>query len=142
MSAPTKQTRADMYERDHDQCALCGRRDTLTHQHRRAVGMGGSKIRPTITDSITLCFDCNGRAERDLQTKALAYGVKVRKWVKDPAAVPVLYPFIWGWARLTEGGQAVPIHADEAAQMMREVYGEEWDQWMAEMQPSALPGLP
>lgn len=139
MSAPTPKVRSTMYERDHDQCALCGSRDNLSHQHRRAVGMGGSKIRPTITDSITLCLSCNGRAEGDLQTKALAYGIKVRKWVKDPSLVPVLYPFIWGWARLTEGGHAEPIHADEAARMMREIYGEEWDQWMSQVQ--SLPGI-
>jgi hypothetical protein len=137
MTGPTPKTRAGMYRRDHDQCALCGRRDALTHGHRRAVGMGGSKIRPSIVDSITLCSDCNDRAERDLQIKALAYGVKVRKWVKDPAAVPVLYPFIWGWARLTEGGVAVPISADQAAEMMRAVYGDEWDSWMKEIRAYA-----
>ena len=137
MTGPTPKTRAGMYARDHEQCALCGKHDRLTHGHRRAVGMGGSKIRPSIVDSITLCGDCNDRAERDLQTKALAYGVKVRKWVKDPAAVPVLYPFIWGWARLTEDGQAVPISHEEAERMMREVYGDEWDGWMQEIRAHA-----
>lgn len=142
MSAPTPKVRRDMYERDHEQCAMCGRRDELSHQHRQAVGMGGSKIRPSIVESLTLCMDCNGRCERDLQTKALAYGVKVRKWVKDAGLVPVLYPFIWGWARLTPGGEAIPIHADEAAQMMRDVYGEEWDQWMAEVRGQSRIGQP
>lgn len=133
MTGPTKTTRADMYERDHNQCAMCGRHDTLTHGHRRAVGMGGSKMKPSITDSITLCFDCNGRCERDLQLKALVYGTKVRRYVKDPALVPVLYPFIWGWARLTEDGRAEPLSAEEAAEMMRDVYGAQWDQWRAEI---------
>lgn len=137
MTGPTPAVRAGMYDRDHNQCAMCGRRDSLSHGHRRGVGMGGSKIRPSIDDSITLCMSCNERVERDLQIKALAYGVKVRRWVKDPGAVPVLYPFIWGWARLTSGGQAVPIHAEEAAQMMRDVYGEEWDSWMQQI--DALP---
>lgn len=133
MSAPTPAVRATMYDRDHNQCALCGRHDQLSHQHRRAVGMGGSKTPPSITDSVTLCLDCNGRCESDLQTKALVYGVKVRRWVKDPAMVPVLFPFIWGWARLTPGGHAEPIHAVEAARMMRKIYGDEWDQWRAEI---------
>lgn len=131
MTGPTPKTRAGMYERDHEQCALCGKRGDLTHGHRRAVGMGGSKIRPSITDSVTLCASCNERAERDLQTKALAYGAKVKKWVKDPALVPVLFPFIWGWARLTEDGKTVPISVETAAEMMRAVYGDEWDRWMA-----------
>lgn len=133
MTGPTPKTRKDMYTRDHEQCAMCGRRDTLTHGHRRAVGMGGSKIKPSITDSITLCLDCNVRCERDLQTRALVYGTKVRRHVKDPALVPVLFPFIWGWARLTEDGKAVPIHADEAAEMMRDVYGAQWDEWRAQI---------
>ncbi|QAB18709.1 hypothetical protein Leucomu_13025 [Leucobacter muris] len=129
MTAPTKATRQDMYERDLDRCAACGRTDRLTHQHRRAVGMGGSKTPPSITDSLTLCFECNWRAEHDLQTFALIYGWKVRRWVQDPSAVPVFYAHSIGWARLTDGGAALPIHADEAAEMMREVYGEEWDEW-------------
>lgn len=133
MSGPTPKVRGDMYERDHEQCVMCGRREGLSHGHRRAVGMGGSKIRPSITDSVTLCLDCNGRAERDLQTKALAYGVKVKRWVKDPALVPVLYPFIWGWALLTEDGKSLPISAETAAEMMREVYGAQWDEWMNEI---------
>lgn len=133
MSAPTTKVRSQMYDRDHNQCGMCGRRDMLTHQHRRAVGMGGSKIKPSITDSVTLCLDCNERCERDLQVKALAYGVKVRKWVVGPSRVPILYPFIWGWARLTESGEALPIHAVEAAEMMRDVYGDEWDEWRAEI---------
>lgn len=133
MTAPTPAVRADMYRRDHDQCAMCGRHDMLTHQHRQATGMGGSKERPSITASLTLCAECNDRCERDLQIKALVYGVKVRRWVKDPAMVPVLYPFIWGWARLTEDGKAEPITGEQAAEMMRDVYGEEWDEWRAQI---------
>lgn len=140
MSGPTPATRAGMYRRDHDQCVMCTARYTLTHGHRRAAGMGGSKIRPSITDSVTLCAECNGRCERDLQTRALWYGTKVRKWVKDPAMVPMYYPFLFGWARLTEGGEAVPISAQEAARMMRAVYGEEWDRWMEEIGASVPEG--
>ncbi|KKI16395.1 MULTISPECIES: hypothetical protein [unclassified Leucobacter] len=125
-------TWADTKDRDNDQCARCSTRYSLTHQHRRAVGMGGSPTPPSIVDSLTLCFDCNGRCERDLQTIALAYGWKVRRWVGDPGRVPVFYPHLHGWARLTKGGEALRIHATEAAQMMREVYGPEWDQWCAE----------
>lgn len=139
VTAPTRSVRADMYERDLNQCPVCGRRDSLTHGHRRAVGMGGSKKRPSITDSLTLCLSHNERVERDLQIAALFFGWKVRRWVKDPGQVPVFYPLTIGWARLTEGGAALPIHADEAAQMMRDVYGEEWESWRQEAE-SARPG--
>lgn len=128
-------------DRDVDQCVATGRTDALTQQHRRAVGMGGSKIRPMITDLLTLTAEINDRCERDLQTMALAYGWKVRRWVKDPAAVPVFYPCRFGWARLTIGGEALPIHADEAAQMMRDVYGDDWDRWMDEIECETPNGL-
>lgn len=141
MSAPTPAVRRDMYERDGDQCVATGRRDNLTHQHRRATGMGGSKVRPSITDSLTLTKEINDRCERDLQTMALAYGWKVRRWVKDPADVPVFYPCRFGWARLTIGGEALPIHPAEAAQMMRDVYGDDWDRWMDEIKHETPNGL-
>lgn len=124
---------ADVKERDLEQCAACGARDGLSHQHRRAVGMGGSKAAPTFEDSLTLCIDCNGRCERDLQTRALAQGWKVRRWVQDPSLVPVLFPLTYGWARLTKAGLALPISAAEAAAMMRDVYGTQWDAWCAEV---------
>ena len=119
----------DTKERDGDRCARCGTAFNLTHQHRQAVGMGGSKIAPMITESLTLCGDCNVRCERDLQTMALVYGWKVRRFVSDAGLVPVFFPHRQGWARLTKGGEALPIHATEAAEMMRAVYGEDWDRW-------------
>lgn len=130
---PTASRWADIKERDLEQCAMCGTEYSLTHQHRRAVGMGGSKIPPTVEDSLTLCYDDNRDAEGHLQINALVFGWKVRKWVKDPSLVPVCYPHSIGWARLTTGGHVEPIHAMEAEQMMREVYGEEWDRWCDEI---------
>lgn len=123
----------DLKDRDHNQCARCATRYNLSHQHRRAVGMGGSKVAPTFEDSLVLCLDCNVRCERDLQTLALVYGWKVRRYVADPSRVPVFYPHLWGWARLTAGGEALGIHATEAAEMMHDVYGDEWDEWTAEV---------
>lgn len=130
---PTAAMWADIKERDLEQCAMCGTDQDLTHQHRRAVGMGGSKIRPTFEDSLVLCYGDNRDAEGHLQLNALVFGWKVRKWVTDPSRVPVCYPHSIGWARLTVGGHAEPIHADEAAEMMRDVYGEEWDKWCDEI---------
>ncbi|PRI11908.1 hypothetical protein [Leucobacter massiliensis] len=129
----TTSTWRDTKERDGDRCAACGARVGLTHQHRRAVGMGGSKTPPSIEDSLALCGDCNGRCESDLQKYALVFGWKVRRWVKDPSRVPAFYPHLWGWARLTPAGAALPIHAAEAAAMMRDVYGEEWNAWCKEV---------
>ncbi|GAB2567291.1 hypothetical protein [Leucobacter ruminantium] len=133
MTRPTAKVRSQMYARDKHRCAATGRSDALTHQHRRAVGMGGSKIRPSITDSLTLSAEINERCERDLQVMALAYGWKVRKWVKDPSSVPVYYRWQRGWAVLLETGDAMRITPEEAAEMMRDIYGDDWDRWMSEI---------
>lgn len=133
MTQPTAKVRVMMLQRDGYRCAATGRTDSLTHQHRRASGMGGSKVRPSITDSLTLSAEINDRCERDLQTMALAYGWKVRRWVKDPALVPVFYRWTIGWARLTDEGFVEVISSAEAAEMMRRVYGKQWDQWMEEI---------
>ncbi|WP_449278024.1 hypothetical protein [Leucobacter sp. GX24907] len=138
---PTATMWADIKERDGDQCAATGARVMLTHQHRRSVGMGGSKTRPTFEDSLTLSAEINDRCERDLQIMALAYGWKVRRWVKDPGAVPVFYPTRFGWARLTPGGEAIPITPLDAARMMRDVYGDQWDEWMNEIDCETPNGL-
>lgn len=126
---PTAQVWRDTKARDREQCARCGTRYGLSHQHRRAVGMGGSKIPPLIEDSLVLCLGCNVRCEADLQMLALVFGWKVRRWVGDPALAPVFYPHFGGWKRLTESGEAINISATEAEEMMRALYGPQWDEW-------------
>ncbi|WP_292727147.1 hypothetical protein [Microbacterium sp. UBA837] len=130
MSKPTTAVRDSTYERDMHRCVSCGVMVALSFQHRRAVGNGGSKIRPTCEDGLTLCVLCNNRAEHVLQARALYFGWKVRRWVKDPSRVPVYYPHEFGWFRLV-GTRREKITAGAAHEMMRDVYGDEHETWRA-----------
>jgi hypothetical protein len=132
MTAPTPAVRALMMRRDGGQCVRCAIRHDLEAQHRQAVGMGGSKVRPTLDAILTLCSNCNSRAESDYQIPSLAFGWKVRRWVVEPVRVPVKYLWLGGWHALTSEGLRVPITEAEAAVRMRAVYGDEWDEWMKE----------
>lgn len=127
MTAPTTQTRTDVYVRDGYRCAICGATEGLSFQHRRAVGMGGSKNLPTTVDGLTLCVTCNNACEAELQGVALANGWKVRRWA-NPERVPVFYPHEGFWFRL-EGIRRVRISSAVAMEMGCSVYGDEWMQW-------------
>ena len=131
MSAPTKQTRQDVYLRDGYRCVMCGTTAPLTFQHRRAVGIRGSKgILPPPVDGLTLCAVCNQECEASMQDSALAHGWKVRSWVKSPERVPVFYPGELAWFRL-EGTRRVRISSAVAMEMGCAVYGDEWMKWRA-----------
>lgn len=133
MSAPTAATRRAVAERDQHRCLLCGTLDGLTFQHRRAVGMGGSKVQPSPVDGCVLCAVCNELIERDAQwmVVALARGIKVRKWVTSPDRVPIYVIGDLRWYRL-EGVLRIPISAAVAYEYMRAMYGREWDEWLRE----------
>lgn len=125
MAKPTPIVRAGVYTRDGKRCVSCSAREVpLEFQHRRAVGMGGSKAQPNYDDGLTACSRCNSRYEGDLQRAALKYGWKVPRWVMHPGMVPVWYVNERTWYRLTRLGTRVPIDGPEAARMMYEVYGE------------------
>jgi hypothetical protein len=128
VSAPTETVRAAVYRRDGSQCVACLAAQ-LTFQHRRAVGMGGSKIRPGAVDGLTLCLVCNEACEAEMQTLALANGWKAKKWT-DPTKVPVFYPHEFQWYRL-EGVERFPIPAAAALDMMHAVYGDDYFDWRA-----------
>ena len=128
MTAPTTQTRKTVYLRDGYRCVICGAIEALSFQHRRAVGMGGSRNLPTAVDGLTLCIDCNNRCERDLQALALANGWKVRRWVGSPERVPVYFPAEFQWYRL-DGTRRVKIASQVAMEMGCSVYGQEWVDW-------------
>ncbi|GAT73581.1 hypothetical protein MHM582_2075 [Microbacterium sp. HM58-2] len=130
MTAPTEATRRSVYLRDGYRCASCAAVDGLSFQHRRAVGMGGSKNVPAPVDGLTLCILCNEACEHALQDQALAYGWKVRRWVTSPDRVPVYFPHEFAWYRL-EGMNRVRISAAVAMEMGCAVYGDEWMKWRA-----------
>ena len=127
MSAPTPETRMAVYTRDGRRCVACHAADGLTFQHRRAVGMGGSKLRPDAADGLTLCGTCNEACEGRMQTLALAHGWKVRRWA-DPTLVPAYYPHEFQWFRF-DGVDRHPITAIVALDMMHAVYGDEYMKW-------------
>jgi hypothetical protein len=125
VSAPTAKVRAQMLDRDGRHCVVCPATAALEAQHRRAVGMGGSNVRPGITDLLTACSTHNAAFEAGMQGTALLNGWKVRRWVQDPGRVPVFYEFE-GWHVLALDGTRRRITADLAEVMMREVYGLAW----------------
>lgn len=127
MSAPTAATRDAVYQRDGRRCAACGML-VLTFQHRRAVGMGGSKNVPSPVDGLSLCATCNAGCEGVIQAQALRFGWKVRRWVTNPERVPVFYPREMSWYRL-EGVRRVRISHTVAMEMGCSVYGAEWLAW-------------
>lgn len=129
MADPTPVVRAVTYERDKERCVSCGGR-SLQYQHRAVVGMGGSKVRPKLQEGLTTCAFCNPWYEGDLQAKALACGWKVRGWVRDCTEVPVFYAPELSWFRLTSDGRRFLITPVEAALMMHDVYGAEYDEWV------------
>lgn len=124
---PSKDLRAGIYARDGNMCIRCGTSYGLSFQHRRATGMGGSKIPLTFADGITACLPCNQRFESDLQQEALAYGWKVPRWVNDASKVPVCY--LHGgkrkqWARLVVKGASLKlVHSDLVVKDFMEVFG-------------------
>lgn len=95
--------------------------------------MGGVRVKVPVEALCLLCTDHNGRAESDLQARALARGWKVRRWVVEQgraAEVPVRYALA-GWMQLTSDGRRVSITRALAVEMLHAVYGDEWDEWEA-----------
>lgn len=132
MSDPTPVVRAVTYERDEHRCASCGATTHLQYQHRLAVGMGGSKIRPRYEEGLTSCAICNPRYESDLQMLALRYGWKVKKVkraIEHPEDVPVFYRQERIWCVLTTRGTRRRVSERVALVMMREVYGDGYSEW-------------
>jgi hypothetical protein len=114
---PTNRVRQGTYKRDHHQCVACGSTLALEYQHRRAVGMGGTKQRPGFPDGVTACTFCNARFEADLQSLALSRGWKVRRNNPLPNhLVPVFYTFEQEWFLLTADGDRAPLDATGLAE--------------------------
>lgn len=129
MSAPTERVRLDVYTRDRYRCASCGARQGLSYQHRAAVGMGGSRLLPTVVGGLTLCVPCNVACEGHLQASALTFGWKIRRW-QDATRVPVFSFPEMTWFRL-EGLERCEISPEIAIEMMCAAHGDEWLSWWA-----------
>lgn len=131
MSAPTPVVWAVVKERDEQRCVSCGARVGLQFQHRQATGMGGSKRRPLYHEGLTSCGVCNADYEGSRHREALALGWKVARWVSRPEDVPVFYPLERTWFVLSTRGTRLRINDVEAIAMMRDVYGDQYDEWAA-----------
>lgn len=138
MAKPTDEVRAQTYRREHFRCIRCGRA-SVTFQHRQSDGMGGLLARPTVVDGITACLWCNEGFEAAGQMEALAYGWKVRRWVRDAGRVPVFNRPLRLWAWLTAGGGVEVLQVRDAHEAMRSVYGAEWDRWVHALEARGEP---
>lgn len=127
MSAPTATVRRQMLTRDGSRCIRCGVGIYLEAQHRQAVGMGGSKHRPSIVEVVTACSECNARFESDLQQAALRFGWKVRGWVAEPGLVPVFEAWSGWWFLLLSDASRVCITRGQARELMQRTYGPAYD---------------
>lgn len=131
MTAPSALVRAAVQRRDGGVCVVCHTTHELTFQHRRAVGMGGSKFRPGAADGLTACLTHNQAFEADLQSLAKAYGWKAERWT-DPTQIPVYYPHEFQWFRF-EGEERFPIVSAVALDLMHAAYGDRYFLWRTEV---------
>lgn len=127
MSEPTRPVRLAMLTRDDNRCMMCGSHRNVEAGHRQATGMGGRLRRPSLVELVSQCSFCNESVEGSKQRWALRHGVKVRRWVKDPALVPVWYGLEGSWFVLRLDGLRVPTTMAAAARMMTAVYGPDWE---------------
>lgn len=106
MSSVPKALLAALDRRDGHVCAYSGlESDTLVPHHRANRGMGGGKHE--IANLVWLDSIINGRVEHDLQTEALARGVKISKYA-DPATAPIMHS-VHGLVYLTNDGGVVAV---------------------------------
>lgn len=126
MPSFTKKQVEALRERDGNVCLWHGY-DTgrLIPQHRIGRGMGGSRRLNTLENAVLLDSLTNGQLECDAEMARLATarGIKVPRWVNDPARVPVFDAHTWQWWRLA-GDTREPITGPQAMDMMFAVYGD------------------
>lgn len=119
MAAPTPKMRALIYKRDGGRCVSCGSTAGLTVQHRKTVGMGGTKTLPTVQELVTACLPCNQGFEAELQTKALEHGWKLRRFA-NPAEVPVYYAWAHSWYLLKDNGLLKAVDRESGKTLTKE----------------------
>ena len=137
MADPTAADRQAVYTRDVFRCVRCGGEQLLTVQHRAAVGMGGTKVRPSATELLTACLTCNEAFEHALQNVALLHGWKVPRWLQEKGKregvdlvgdVPVYYAPERIWCVLILNAR-MHITEEQALATMRDIYGPQYDEW-------------
>lgn len=120
-----------VFARDGLACLACGSPHALEFQHRQATGMGGTSKPVSPAGGIVLCSLCNERTEADMQTDALRFGWKVRRWIDRPTRVPVYSLIDRTWWHLDDHGSRERLDDYEAEHLMRLAYGPEWDDMQA-----------
>jgi len=90
--------------RDNGRCLLCGATEPLDVHHRRARGMGGTRVRDRLANVATLCRRCHDRIEaHPEQARALGYRLDAGD---DPLAVAIWARTLMGtgWTLLDDDG--------------------------------------
>lgn len=101
MSSVPKRLLKMLDDRDGHRCAYTGiESDTLVPHHRANRGMGGGSHE--IQNLVWLDSIINGRVENDLQSDALARGIKISKYSK-PEEMPIMHS-VHGWVYLKPDG--------------------------------------
>lgn len=130
MSNPPKSITDKVDDRDGRRCVRCHRSLAVvsgSRHHRMRRRDGGHSVAQLVLLCGSGTTGCHGWVHGHVK-EARALGLilpALRKPPLDPEVVPVRT--LGGWVRLV-GDLAVPISKDEAAVMMRAVYGDEWDE--------------
>lgn len=93
-TGPDKATVEALFERSHERCERCGGMGEQIH-HRRARGMGGSRLGDTnaLQNLVHICAPCHAFIESNREW-AYEYGWLVRSHA-DPAEVPIRIQGSW-----------------------------------------------
>lgn len=132
--AQVAKSRPEVYKRDRRECVVSGLFEavrwpcmgSLTVQHRRGKGMGGSALADTPESLIAFCSFHNvlQTADPEFQKICTANGWSVPRWVADQhkmSQIPVRYAD--GWFLLS-GSDRFPISQKVAETLMEEIYGD------------------
>lgn len=131
MTGPTRTVRARVIWRDKSMCQWCGHHvDVSTGdyslQHRRARGMGGSRLPDTnLTSNLVLVCGsattgCHGHIESH-RVEAIGRGFNVPQGTLRRPSVPADVPLRdWRgeWWRLDDDGNREPVHPIDAVEFM------------------------
>lgn len=114
---PPRLTLARITARDGEHCLHCGRSDSLTVQHRRRKGAGGSHDGERPSNGIGLCWALNDAEANTPAGRALAarYGWGLRQH-EEPSEVPVFDAMAATWWMLADDWTRRPATDAEVAE--------------------------